>query len=431
MTIRSRTSVLSKALFAAAFVFAAVFPAAAMAAPQSGSLVKLACPSGARPDDPCKAVYYDGGDGHRHAFPDEHVYFTWYADFSQVQTVSAAFMASLPLGQNVTPRPGVRMVKLTTDPKTYAVGLGGMLHWVTSESVAVSLYGADWNTKIDDVSDAFFVDFRSGDPIASAASFSPAAEEAAAATIDDDLPSSHRKLSVATAAGTFQVDLVKFQKDRFRMVTDTAEGRDCSGGCSAESLGAYAAKAAADFAIHGTYFCPPDYSECAGKENSFLWPFYDTDDNVMVNEKSLQVHQGPLLSYSSDAQYRYFHRASQFGSTKTQFEKAYGTTLEAAVANYPSLIEQGGIVVESEPKLDDGMRTIKGSRGAIGFSDRFVYLAIVHGATVPDAAKVMLALGATDAMNLDGGGSSALWYGGAYLVGPGRDLPNAILFKKK
>lgn len=409
---------------------AAALPTAVFAAPAPGTLVKLSCPNGARPDDPCKAVYFFGGDGHRHAFPGEDIYFSWYADFSQVQTASAAFMASLPLGQNVTPRPGSRMVKLTTDPKTYAVGLGGLLHWVTSEAVAVTLYGPAWNAKIDDVSDAFFVDFRVGDPIVSPGTFSPQAEQAAAPTIDDDLPSSHRTLSVATEAGSIQVDLIKFQKDRYRMLTDTAEARDCSGGCSAKSLGEYAAAATADFAIHGTYFCPPDYPDCAGKTNAFLWPFFDSDGQVMVNETSLEVHQGPLLSYSSDGTYRYFHRAADFGRTRAQFESTYGTKLEAAVANYPSLIEQGVIVVDGEAKLDDGMRTVKGSRGAIGFGDRFVYLAIVKNATVPDAAKVMKALGATEAMNLDGGGSSALWYAGAYLDGPGRPLPNAILFKK-
>ena len=413
-----------------ALVAAAAFPAAVLAA-APGSLIKLPCPNGARPDDPCKAVYFYGGDDHRHAFPDERVYFTWYADFSQVQTVSASFMASLPLGRNVTPRPGVHMVKLTTDPKTYAVGLGGTLRWVASESVAASLYGQDWNAKIDDVSDAFFVDFRFGADIASASAFSPQAEQAAATSIDDDLPSSHRTVSVATSSGTFQVDLIKFQKDFFGMRTDSAEEHDCSGGCAAKSLGAYAAADGADFGIHGTYFCPPDYSECVGKENSFLWPFFDTDADVMINESSLAVHQGPLISYSSDGNYRYFHRAAQFGSTRTQFESAYGTALEAAVANYPSLVENGSIVVYGEPKLDDGMRTIKGTRGAIGFSDRFGYLAIVKNATVPDEALALQALGATDAMNLDGGGSAALWYGGRYLDGPGRDLPNAILFKKK
>lgn len=414
-----------------ALLAALIMPAAAFAAPASGSLIKLACPSGARPDDPCTAVYFYGGDDRRHAFPDEHVYFTWYADFSTVQTVSASFMASLPLGQNVTSRPGARMIKLTTDPRTYAVGLGGELHWVTSESAASALYGQDWNAKIDDASDAFFVDYRFGDPIDAAAAFSPQAELDAARTIDDDLPSSHRTLSVATDAGAFQVTLIKLQKDRYRMITDTAEGHDCDGGCSARSLGDYAAAAGADLAIHGTYFCPPDYSECLGKENSFLWPVYDTDGATMVNAKSLIVHKGPLLSSSSDGAYRYFHRSAEFGASATQFESAYGTRLEAAVANYPSLVEDGTVVVDGEAMLDDGQRTIKALRGAIGFDGRFVYLALVRDATVPDAARVMRALGATDAMNLDGGGSAALWYGGNYLYGPGRQLPDAILFKRK
>ena len=40
------------------------------------------------------------------------------------------------------------------------------------------------------------------------------------------------------------------------------------------------------------------------------------------------------------------------------------------------------------------------------------------------------ALGARDAMNLDGGGSVAMWFGGGYVAGPGRQLPNAILLMK-
>ncbi len=47
-----------------------------------------------------------------------------------------------------------------------------------------------------------------------------------------------------------------------------------------------------------------------------------------------------------------------------------------------------------------------------------------------DAAYVMKALGAKDALNLDGGGSSALYLNGSYLVGPGRSLPNAIVLVK-
>jgi len=149
-------------------------------------LVKLACPGGELPSDPCRAVYYRASDGTRHAFPNEKIYFTWYVDFSSVETVSPNALANLSLGSNVTYRPGVRMVKFVTDPKTYAVGRAGLLRWVSSESIATQLYGSAWNTKIDDLSDAFAADYSFGNEITNAAQFSPAAQTAATPTIDDN-----------------------------------------------------------------------------------------------------------------------------------------------------------------------------------------------------------------------------------------------------
>ncbi|HSD12320.1 MAG TPA: phosphodiester glycosidase family protein, partial [Patescibacteria group bacterium] len=169
----------------------------------------------------------------------------------------------------------------------------------------------------------------------------------------------------------------------------------------------------------------------AAKVNTFLSPFFDSPARVMVNESSLAVHEGPLLAYSADGVFRYFHRAKDFGNSVAAFESAHATTLEAAASNYPALIEGGTVVVQSESRLDDGMKTIRGVRGGIGMDDRFVYLVIARTATVPDLADVMKALGATFALNLDGGGSAALWFGGSYAYGPGRLLPNAILFKKR
>jgi len=32
---------------------------------------------------------------------------------------------------------------------------------------------------------------------------------------------------------------------------------------------------------------------------------------------------------------------------------------------------------------------------------------------------------------LDGGNSSALFYNDEYMIGPGRDIPNAIVFREK
>ena len=57
------------------------------------------------------------------------------------------------------------MVKIQTDPKVYAVAKGGALRWVQTEASATALYGASWNTKVDDLSDAFFADYAIGEQV--------------------------------------------------------------------------------------------------------------------------------------------------------------------------------------------------------------------------------------------------------------------------
>jgi hypothetical protein len=59
-----------------------------------------------------------------------------------------------------------------------------------------------------------------------------------------------------------------------------------------------------------------------------------------------------------------------------------------------------------------------------------VYIGIVYGASMGESAKVLKALGMDSALNLDQGGSTALWSGG-YKAGPGRGIPNAILFVQR
>jgi hypothetical protein len=133
------------------------------------------------------AVYFVGEDGYRHAFPNSKVYFTWYPNFSGIKIVSANDLASIPLGSNVRYRPGVKMVKFTTDNKVYAVATNGTLRWVTTEAIAAALYGSNWNTKIDDISDAFYTNYTFGADITSADSYNPAQQTASVPTISVDI----------------------------------------------------------------------------------------------------------------------------------------------------------------------------------------------------------------------------------------------------
>ncbi|HNV12290.1 MAG TPA: hypothetical protein PK686_02740 [bacterium] len=128
------------------------------AAAQAGDLIKK---------DGLSAVYYLGEDGKRYVFPNEATYKSWYSDFSGVVTVSADELASYPLGANVVIRPGTKLVKITTDPKVYAVEPNGSLRWVQTEADAIALYGANWAQRVVDVADSFFTNYTIGQPLSS------------------------------------------------------------------------------------------------------------------------------------------------------------------------------------------------------------------------------------------------------------------------
>lgn len=122
------------------------------------------------------AVYYVDPEHGRYAFPTEASYKTWYEDFSGVRTISDEALASYRLVGNVAYRPGVRLVKITTDPKVYAVAHGGVLRWIASEEIARTLYGDTWAQQVDDLPDPFFINYRVGDPILRVEDFNKAQE---------------------------------------------------------------------------------------------------------------------------------------------------------------------------------------------------------------------------------------------------------------
>lgn len=140
-----------------------------------GSLVKMACPDNSDVNDPCRAVYYlDTTAGKRHAFPNENVYFSWYASFDDVVIVTDSYMASLTLGKNVTYHPGYKLVKFIAVNTVYAIGTSGELRGIDSEATASAIYGTSWNHMVDDISDAFHGNYIFGTDITSSADYNSA-----------------------------------------------------------------------------------------------------------------------------------------------------------------------------------------------------------------------------------------------------------------
>lgn len=152
---------------------------------EEGNLLKLACPGGEDASHPCRAVYYYGEDGKRHAFPNERVFLTWFNDFEDVIIVTSDFMSSITLGRNVTYHPGVTMVKFISVNTVYAVGEEGELRAIDSEDTARSIFGTDWNQQIHDISDAFYGNYTFGEDIDSTSDYDPDDVYDAVNEIDD------------------------------------------------------------------------------------------------------------------------------------------------------------------------------------------------------------------------------------------------------
>lgn len=111
------------------------------------------------------AVYYLDRDWRRHPFPNLDVYYSWFKDFGGIKELSKDDMAQLRLGAPVIYRPGARLIKITSDPKVYAVEPGGVLRAIASESVAKSLYGDAWSKRVMDVPDSLFFGYKIGLPL--------------------------------------------------------------------------------------------------------------------------------------------------------------------------------------------------------------------------------------------------------------------------
>ncbi len=131
-------------------------------------------------------VYYYGEDGLRYVFPNDKTYFTWYSNFNGVRWLSDSELATIQIGGNVTYKPGVKMVKIQSDPTVYAVSAGGALRAIDSETIATSLYGSTWNQKIDDLPDGFFASYTKDDRIEFTSQYDPKIEQQDAISINDD-----------------------------------------------------------------------------------------------------------------------------------------------------------------------------------------------------------------------------------------------------
>lgn len=235
-----------------------------------------------------------------------------------------------------------------------------------------------------------------------------------------DPPAGYSRISVATDRGTFTVDMIKADiGGGTKVITDSGNTTDCADGCIALPLTDYINRNGGYAGMNGAYFCPPDYSFCNGKVNSTNFFVFNYQAKTFLNADKRDYSNAGSAFVFRNGSVQFYRDPRAFG---------LDTSITGAIACFPTLTADGQIVL-NDAVMDDKQRTVKGARSALGNSGNTVFLVIARAATVPDMAAIMQSLGAQNSINLDGGGSVAM-YNGGYKVGPGRALPTAIILAR-
>ncbi|MCK9361147.1 VCBS repeat-containing protein [Patescibacteria group bacterium] len=141
--------------------------------PHAGNLFKI----------PSSGVYYMGSDRKRHAFPNQDIFRSWYSVETPVLTIASYQLAAIPLGENVTLKPG-SLARIVGETGIYVVDVGAVLRAILWDSLLSILRTPPLSELVHSLNAALFENYSLGIPIASLSEPIPSTE-GIATTIDD------------------------------------------------------------------------------------------------------------------------------------------------------------------------------------------------------------------------------------------------------
>ncbi|HBD05085.1 TPA: hypothetical protein DCZ32_01350 [Candidatus Uhrbacteria bacterium] len=116
-------------------------------------------------------VYYITSDMTRKPFWNAESFFTWADSWDDVIWITNATLVTLPISSPMLPKPEVVLVKIVSEPTVYMIepsaSSGGVLHWIKTEFVAQSMYGANWADYVIDIEPTLFLEYEIGDHVVS------------------------------------------------------------------------------------------------------------------------------------------------------------------------------------------------------------------------------------------------------------------------
>lgn len=178
-------------------------------------------------------------------------------------------------------------------------------------------------------------------------------------------------------------------------------------GC--ESFGSMIRRARPDAAINGTFF-----------SKASLHP---VGDIVVAASQVFAGGVGTALAATAKGQIDFLPARG--------YRQRDWSGYETVIAAGPRLLSAGRIVLAPQHEGFRDRRMIDGAavRSAVGVTAqrRLLLVTVPRAITLRKLAIVMRSLGARDAINLDGGSSSALYCRGKVLTAPGRSLTNLLM----
>lgn len=125
--------------------------------------------------------------------------------------------------------------------------------------------------------------------------------------------------------------------------------------------------------------------------------------------------------------------ACGFRNEITASDSAFWSTVRDAIGCGPQVVRQGRVCANPSAEGFSSYKILSmcGARSAIGITQDRRVLLVTCTATVQQLGHVMKALGAYDAMNLDGGASSGLYANGRIIQNPGRLISNAVVLVRR
>ncbi|KKS92324.1 MAG: hypothetical protein UW68_C0004G0018 [Candidatus Collierbacteria bacterium GW2011_GWB1_44_6] len=227
--------------------------------------------------------------------------------------------------------------------------------------------------------------------------------------------SGYRRQKVTVGGRSYLVDIQAADLNSTKVIVDTASDGTCTDNCPVLPLGTYVSRSGAYAGVNGTYFCPDTYPSCAGKKNSF---------DILVMNKNKVYFNSDNNVFSTVPAAIFSPGSARFVTTSREWGRDTG--VDSVIANRPLLTFNGAIMTGG----GEAKENIRGNRSFVGSTGNTVYIGVVRSASIVEVAKVLQTIGVQNAINLDNGGSTAFWSGG-YKAGPGRRIPNAVLFVQR